>query len=108
MSWVYFIRARESGHVKIGWTGRAVSARLAELQTGHFDTLEAIGWFEGSPADERFLHWAFERAHVRGEWFRGTPFLRLFADCATRNSRMGLDIIRDRSVEEYEAQQEAN
>lgn len=71
---VYFIQANPpEGPVKIGYTGRRASQRLAEGQTFAPEELtvlvEAIGTYE----DEAKLHRLFERHRIRGEWFNYAP-----------------------------------
>lgn len=65
---VYFIRAGDSGPVKIG---RAidVAGRLAELQTAHYEVLHLIREVEGGAAEERWFHRHFHVLRIRREWF---------------------------------------
>lgn len=68
---VYFIQATESGHIKIGYSVDP-SARLAQLQTGHFDKLVLLGQVAGDQSVERMLHVRFAAWRMNGtEWFRG-------------------------------------
>lgn len=68
---VYFIQANApSGPVKIGYTGRRVSQRLAEGQTFAPEELTVLVEAPGTTADEAKLHRLFAHQRVRGEWFR--------------------------------------
>jgi hypothetical protein len=65
---VYFIRAGESGPVKIG-IADDVSARLRELQTAHHESLLVVRTVDGAQDLEAAFHAAFRDRHIRGEWF---------------------------------------
>lgn len=85
---VYFIRAKASGLIKIGYSGN-VEARLSQLQTGSAETLELAAVLEGPPELERALHRAYAEERLHGEWFRPSTRLRalvegLQAECETR------------------------
>lgn len=74
---VYFIQANgPSGPVKIGYTGRRVSQRLAEGQTFAPEELTVLVEAPGTTADEAKLHRVFSRHHIRGEWFNYGPELQ--------------------------------
>ena len=74
---VYFIQANgPSGPVKIGYTGRRVSQRLAEGQTFAPEELTVLVEAPGTPADEAKLHRLFAPLRLRGEWFRYEGELR--------------------------------
>jgi len=66
---VYFIRSGARGPVKIGYTRKDPSARLADLQTGSPVRLRLLGFMPGAPADERSLHRRFASLRLLGEWF---------------------------------------
>lgn len=66
---VYLVRAGDSGPVKIGWTGGSPSARLATLQTAHYEQLQLLETYAGTQRDERRVHDLLARFHLRGEWF---------------------------------------
>ena len=71
---VYFIQANgPSGPVKIGYTGRRVSQRLAEGQTFAPEELTVLVEAPGTPADEAKLHRLFSQHRIRGEWFTYGP-----------------------------------
>jgi len=74
---VYFIRAGETGAVKIGYVqaGRSIERRLVDLQVGNPDELHLLAVAEGGPALERKLHRAFSESRIRGEWFKWSPLL---------------------------------
>lgn len=65
---VYFIRAGESGPVKIG-SAADVDERLRQLQVGNHEELSAIRVVEGTLFEERWLHDHFRAQHIRHEWF---------------------------------------
>lgn len=76
---VYFIRAKASGLIKIGYSGN-VEARLSQLQTGSAETLELAAVVEGPPELERALHRAYAEERFRGEWFRPSMRLRTLVE----------------------------
>lgn len=84
---VYFIEARGTGCIKIGWATR-VHRRLSALQTASPVPLVLLGWLSGSVGAERRLHQQFSTARVRpnNEWFKATPELISFIE-ATKVSR---------------------
>ena len=69
---VYFIRAGESGPVKIG-TAEDASSRLRELQAGNHVELRIMRQIDGGRAEELAMHRHFERGRIRGEWFQFDP-----------------------------------
>lgn len=74
---VYFIQAAGcDGPVKIG-VARDPFARMADLQIGNHEHLLLLGHTPLCDAYvvERQLHARFEKASLRGEWFRITPDL---------------------------------
>lgn len=75
---VYFIAARQSGMVKIGFTSKTAQERLAGLQTGSSETLEVLATIPGSTKDESELHRRFSALRITGEWFKLEGALRSF------------------------------
>lgn len=65
---IYFIRAGESGPIKIGFSTNP-EQRLRTLQTAHTDKLTMLHCQIGTKADEARLHRKFRNIHVKGEWF---------------------------------------
>jgi hypothetical protein len=65
---IYFIKAGETGPVKIGYS-REPQARLTMLQTSHYERLTMLATVEGGFALERALHKHFEERRRTGEWF---------------------------------------
>jgi len=69
---IYFLRAGDSDHVKIGWSKdqATLAKRVRTLQTGQplklvvFRTIEAERWTEG------WLHGFYAGVCAAGEWFR--------------------------------------
>lgn len=76
---LYFIRAGESGPVKIGVAGNVLS-RLVSLQTAHYEPLHVIGEISEHGRIERTLHAAFAGDRIRGEWFRPSSGVLAAAD----------------------------
>ncbi|MEK6664225.1 MAG: GIY-YIG nuclease family protein [Pseudomonadota bacterium] len=77
---VYFIGARTSGPVKVGFTtDRFVSSRLSNLQTGSHEELVVLGQVEAGPTVERAIHNLLSSHAVRGEWFEREPALAVYA-----------------------------
>ena len=69
---VYFIRAEDTGFVKIGRTAKEPIERLRDLQVGSPNNLSLLCWITEGMFNhtERSLHKRFKAQHVRGEWFR--------------------------------------
>lgn len=76
---IYFIRAKHSGSIKIGYTGNNPEIRLGQLQTASPEPLELIGCVEGGVEKERFLHQELASERVHGEWFFGPSTCRVLA-----------------------------
>lgn len=74
---IYFIQANSpDGPVKIGYTGRRVSQRLAEGRTFSPEELTVLAEAPGTFADEAKLHRLFSKHRLRGEWFTYGPEIR--------------------------------
>lgn len=73
-SWVYFIRAGESGPIKIG-TAKDPRRRLAGLQTSTAVPLHILAAMAGDRTAEQRLHQRFQHLRLRGEWFVPEPEL---------------------------------
>lgn len=71
---IYFIKASQSGAIKIG-TSNDPRGRFAALQTGSPEPLELIGVMPGQMDEEKRLHQTFARFRMHGEWFKGAPEL---------------------------------
>jgi hypothetical protein len=69
---VYMIQAGKDGPVKIG-VGYNPKARLAGMQTSHYETLTIIRLLDGGIGEERILHDRYASLRIRGEWFRFCP-----------------------------------
>lgn len=78
--WLYFLQSGPGGPIKIGFTSRHVSARLAVLQVGNPHPLELLRSVPGNREDERKLHARFASARVTGEWFQPSPELLAFIE----------------------------
>lgn len=77
--WVYFLRARDTKHIKIGHSVQPYG-RLNSLQTGNASVLEMLAITPGGRAVERGLHQLFAKDRVRpdGEWFHPSHALMAF------------------------------
>ena len=87
---VYFFQGETTGHVKIGFTRRSVSSRLASLQTGSPERLVCIGTIDGDDSTEADLHARFASLRLHGEWFRdGAELIDFVKENATRPEQSG-------------------
>jgi hypothetical protein len=77
--WVYFLRAKDNRHVKIGHSSRPYG-RMGSLQTGNSSPLEMLAIMPGGYVVERSLHTLFAKDRVRpgGEWFHPSTALMAF------------------------------
>lgn len=66
---VYFIRAGDSGPVKIGFAAEP-QRRLRYLQTTSHARLQILRVVEGDRAVEKYFHQKFSERRLMGEWFR--------------------------------------
>lgn len=83
---IYFIAAKGTNKVKIGYTSGDPTNRLKSLQTGSSEPLEIIAAIPGTMADEKSLHAQFDHLRIPGggqEWFRRDPALEA-SICALR------------------------
>lgn len=85
-NFIYFIKAKATGLVKIGRT-RNPAKRLKALQTASPDELEILHVIkEGeSGYTEGMLHKRFDTSWVRGEWFQPSKELAAFIDSHEQN-----------------------
>lgn len=65
---IYFLRV-SSGPIKIGFTTKKPTGRMAELQAGNHETMTLLTWFPGSKEREQELHKQFRHLLIRSEWF---------------------------------------
>lgn len=72
--WVYFIRAVQTGRIKIGFSS-SPERRLKELEYGCPEDLELVTKIPGSFFREHDLHRQFAAHRARGEWFEPAPEL---------------------------------
>ena len=70
--YIYAIREKDTGNIKIG-ISRNPSERLAQLQTGNSSELEIVMTKRADNRfkDEKQIHDLAAEHRVRGEWFRG-------------------------------------
>ena len=68
--YVYAIREKDTGHIKIG-ISKDPQARLQQMQVGNSSDLELVAYkkAENRFADEKAAHAAFDHYRIRGEWF---------------------------------------
>ena len=71
---IYFVQARTSQSIKIGFSKRP-EARLKALATGAPEPIELLGSIVGTPSAERALHKRFDHLRISGEWFENDPEL---------------------------------
>lgn len=69
---IYFIQARPSRAIKIGYTTKDITGRLSALQTGNHERLTLLAAVPGDLTAEKRLHRKFADLRLRpdGEWFR--------------------------------------
>jgi len=72
----YIIRAGASEFVKIGRAFQP-EARMASLQTAHYETLCLLRVIKGDA--EKAFHLRFASLRVRGEWFKFDPEMLTFS-----------------------------
>lgn len=65
---VYFIKSRDNGLIKIGWAIDPIS-RLKILQTGSSTALNLIGCIYGSLKAEAEIHKLMKGLKTRAEWY---------------------------------------
>lgn len=71
---VYFVRAGNTGAVKIGCTSEACfAARIAAIQVGNPDRINVIRTVVGGIDVEAQIHHRFAANRLRGEWFTFDP-----------------------------------
>lgn len=74
---VYFLQSEPpEGPVKIGYTRRKVTDRVAEAQTFSANRIVVLAETLGSREEEATLHRVFAAQRLSGEWFRYDPPLR--------------------------------
>lgn len=68
---IYFLRAGENEHVKIGWTKdqSTLKRRIDSLQVGYPHRLAVIRTLEAERWAETWLHCFFINQRLEGEWF---------------------------------------
>lgn len=71
---IYFLKATESGRIKIGFASN-VQRRIASISTSCPEDLQLLGCCPGTMPEEQALHRKFAHLRIRREWFRGEPEL---------------------------------
>ena len=75
MGHVYFIQARETGYIKIGFT-KDLARRLRAMEAHSGDILDLRIHITGATiVHEKALHREFAKARIYGEWFDPVPEL---------------------------------
>ncbi len=89
---VYFIRAVESGRIKIGHTKGSAEARLTNFLTGSPEPLELLGAVpQTDDLNEPGLHERFADARRHGEWFEPTEdLLQFIEECVRATAESGV------------------
>jgi T5orf172 domain len=85
---IYFIRAGQSGPVKIGYTECAVEKRVACLQIGNPEPLRLLHVCSGGLDREQWIHRLFDHARVHGEWFAPCDELMNYIECLREHDRI--------------------
>lgn len=93
---IYFIRGKESGKIKIGYSIHP-GQRKRDLQTAHYEPLEVIGLLHGPPSLEAELHERFGRYRIRGEWFKPGERLLAFIE---ENARLKSEVRKIEGTED--------
>jgi len=65
---VYFIKSKKNGYIKIGWSTDPL-LRLKTLQTGSGDILILIGCISGTRKLEGKVHKVMKRLKIHHEWY---------------------------------------
>jgi hypothetical protein len=86
--YIYFIRNRATGHIKIGVSGD-IPRRVQSIVAAANIHVELLGYKEGDRAEEQALHKRFAEHRRHGEWFKPSPELLAFIDGTMKPS--GLD-----------------
>ena len=75
---IYIMQGEDTpnGPVKIGYTSRQVSLRVAEAQTYSHQTLIVLMEADGTYQSEAALHRLFEPYHKLGEWYVLGPLIQ--------------------------------
>lgn len=94
--YVYFIGA--GAVVKIGIT-TCVRARLAALQTASPHELVVEAVVPGEPFVEAYLHSAFRKEHIRGEWFHRSAKISKLIRYVRERGQLPVSWREDTSVE---------
>jgi hypothetical protein len=76
---LYFLKRREDGLVKIGWS-QDITQRLSALWQQH-GPLEILAIIPGGPAAEKAIHEWYAALRIEGEWFEpGEDLMIWFED----------------------------
>lgn len=70
---VYFLRDKECGSIKIGYTDGEPKLRISSIQVSSPHELEVMALADGGLELEAELHVRLAAYRIRGEWFRPEP-----------------------------------
>lgn len=76
---IYFIEAKGSDAVKIGWVNADLQRRVQQLQCGCPHELIVVGTVPGTRLMEQKLHLEMVGYMVRGEWFEADAAKSVYA-----------------------------
>ena len=94
---VYFVGQGLDGPIKIGFTTKKVTLRLAELQVASPQKLILLAVIQGNREVESTLHKRFAHLNILGEWFRRSDSLMDFIE--DTSSFKVLDEMRESGLE---------
>lgn len=66
---IYIIRAGDTNRYKIGFTSKAPSERMRQLQTANALPLSLIAYWQAPSSVETKVHALFQTSRLEGEWF---------------------------------------
>lgn len=87
--YVYFIQAKNSRRIKIGYTSESPQDRLEAMQTGSPEKLELLGFERAPRRREKELHKLWKPSRLHGEWFEESSELLQYIQenaCASESS----------------------
>lgn len=90
---IYFIRAKVTKKIKIGFTTKSISERMYPMHSVSPDSLIFIGGMAGGQAEEKQLHHKFKCLHSHGEWFNESRELLCFINTKCLISEDAFDVL---------------
>lgn len=95
--YVYFIQAFSGGPIKIGYSENP-KARLASIQTSHYERLDLVGVVRAERRLEQRLHEDLSEWRLSGEWFEDSGPVCLVIEALTAPAPGG-DVLHARIQE---------